>query len=88
LTQGKRILANAFARFYYINQCRGLEKWKDFVAFEARKERLLKKAIDHIQKSQFYFVKSCFQNWIQNAKYLEKEQDFKKECIRVQDTTF
>ena len=58
------------------------------MAFEARKERLLKKAIDHIQKSQFYFVKSSFQNWIHKAKYLEKEQEFKKECIRVQDTTF
>jgi hypothetical protein len=58
------------------------------VAFGARKERLLKKAIDHIQKSQFYFVKSSFQNWIHKVKYLEKEQEFKKECIRVQDTTF
>ena len=53
-TQARRIISNAFARFYYVSQTRGFEKWKEYVAFEKNKERLMKKMIDHWRKYQFY----------------------------------
>jgi hypothetical protein len=33
-TQARRIIANAFARFYYVSETRGFEKWKEYVIFE------------------------------------------------------
>ena len=42
-TQARRIISNAFARYYYVNETRGFEKWKEVVQFEKQKERLLKK---------------------------------------------
>lgn len=30
-TQARRIISNAFARFYYTNETRGFEKWKEYV---------------------------------------------------------
>jgi hypothetical protein len=62
--QGQRIIANAFARFHGANLTRGLEKWKEWVLFQQRRERMLVKIIDHQIKSQFYRVKSAFKNWI------------------------
>jgi hypothetical protein len=52
--QAQRIISNAFARFYYVNETRGFERWKEYVNFEKHKERLLKKTLDHWRKYQFY----------------------------------
>lgn len=30
-TQARRIISNAFARFYYVSSTRGFEKWKEYV---------------------------------------------------------
>ena len=49
-TQARRIISNAFARFYYVSETRGFEKWKEFVVFEKRKERLIKKYLEHMKK--------------------------------------
>ena len=46
--QAQRIIANTFARFYYVNQTRGFEKWKEYVQFENNKKKLLKKYFDHM----------------------------------------
>jgi hypothetical protein len=48
--QAQRIIANAFARFYYIGETRGFEAWKTYVNDQKRKERLIKKIIDHMRK--------------------------------------
>lgn len=86
--QARRIIANAFARFYYVSETRGFEKWKEFVEFEKRKERLMKKYIDHMKKSQFYMVKAALQNWIQNCKIQEKRDLLKKEEMKLRDAQF
>ena len=57
--QARRVISNAFARFYYVSETRGFEKWKEYVQFEKKKERLFKKYIDHWRKSQFYMVKAA-----------------------------
>lgn len=49
-TQARRIISNAFARFYYVNQTRGFEKWKEVVNFEKQRERIIKKTLDHWQR--------------------------------------
>lgn len=49
--QARRIISNAFARFYYVNETRGFEKWKEFVVFEKNKEKLLKKIGDRLKKN-------------------------------------
>ena len=49
--QARRIISNAFARFYYVNETRGFEKWKEFVISEKHKERLLKKMADRLKKN-------------------------------------
>ena len=58
------------------------------MTFEKRRESLLKKSINHIIKSQFYVVKSSFKNWIQKVKILEREDELKKEKMRVSDLDF
>lgn len=45
--QAQRVIANTFARYYYIGETRGFEKWRDFVNEQKRKERIMKKMIDH-----------------------------------------
>jgi hypothetical protein len=85
-TQARRIIANAFARFYYVSETRGFEKWKEVVEFEKRRNRLMQKIIDHWRKYQFYFVKSSFQNWILNANIRERAEQLAKENIRVADS--
>lgn len=50
-SQARRIISNAFARYYYVNETRGFEKWKDFVTYEKHKERLLKKIGDRLRKN-------------------------------------
>jgi hypothetical protein len=87
-TQARRIISNAFARFYYVSETRGFEKWKEHVAFEKRKERLFRKYIDHWKKHQFYRVKAALQNWIQNCKINEKKELLKKEEMKVKDAQF
>eukprot|EP00347_Sterkiella_histriomuscorum_P005910 403354803 len=87
-TQARRIISNAFARFYYVSETRGFEKWKEYVDFEKRKEKIFKKYIDHWRKHQFYMVKAALQNWIQNCKIDEKKDLLKKEELRVKDAQF
>lgn len=38
---GERSLANRFARFYYVNETRGFEKWKEWIEFEKHKEKVI-----------------------------------------------
>ena len=45
--QAKRVIKNAFARFYYVGETRGFEKWKEYVEDQKRKERLMKKMLGH-----------------------------------------
>jgi hypothetical protein len=87
-SQARRIIANAFARFYYTGETRGFEKWKEYVQFEKKKERLMKKYIDHMMKQQFYYFKSCFKNWILNANIQERKDQLKKEEMKVSDANF
>ena len=86
--QARRIISNAFARFYYVNETRGFEKWKEFVISEKHKERLLKKMADRLKKNQFYLIKSVLLNWIQNSKINERREELKREEMKVNDTAF
>jgi hypothetical protein len=86
--QARRIISNAFARYYYVNETRGFEKWKDFVSYEKHKERLLKRIGDRLRKNQFYLIKSVLSNWIQNCKIGERKEELKREEMKVADTEF
>jgi hypothetical protein len=77
--QAQRIIANAFVRYYYIGETRGFEKWKEFVADQKRKERIMKKMIDHWKRYQFNFVKNILKNWIANTNIQLKKDQLKKE---------
>lgn len=86
--QAQRIIANAFARFYYIGETRGFEKWREFVIESKRKEQILKKMLDHWKKYQFNYVKSCIKNWMAHANIQEKKDQLKKEELRLKDAEF
>lgn len=68
---GERSLSNAFARFYYINETRGFEKWKDYVALQKHKEKVIRRTIEHWRKHMWNFTKAVFKNWIQKARIHE-----------------
>ena len=87
-TQARRIISNAFARYYYVNETRGFEKWKEFVIFQKNKERIFKKIADRLKKNQFYLIKSVLLNWIQNTKINERREELKREEMKVNDTVF
>jgi len=87
-TQARRIISNAFAKFYYVSSTRGFEKWKEYVDYEKKKERIIKKTLDHWKKYQFYYVKSSFQNWMINCDIQERKEQLKKEEMRVNDSSF
>ena len=87
-SQARRIISNAFARYYYVNETRGFEKWKEFVISEKKKERLLKKIGDRLKKNQFYLIKSVLLNWIQNTKINERREELKREEMKVNDSAF
>jgi len=84
-SQARRIIANAFANFYYTGQTRGFEKWKEYTQFQKRREKLMRKVIDHWRKNQFYFVKSALKNWILNANIHERKEQVKKEEMKLAD---
>jgi hypothetical protein len=72
--------------YYYVGQTRGFEKWKEFTANEKRKEKLMKRMIDHWRKYKFYHVKSCFQNWMLQCDINERHEQVKKEEGKIADT--
>lgn len=83
--QSQRILSNTFARFYYVGETRGFEKWKDYVRDHKRKQSLLRNMIMHWMRYQFNYVKSAFHNWIINADIRERQDQIKKEDAKLTD---
>ena len=71
-----------------MSSTRGFEKWKEYVDFEKKKERIIKKTLDHWKKYQFYYVKSSFQNWMLNCDIQERKEQLKKEEMRASDSAF
>ena len=65
--QAKRVIYNGFARWYYVGERRGFEKWKEFVEHKRKQESIMKKMINHWKNYQFYFLKSALKNWMLNA---------------------
>jgi len=85
-TQAQRVLANAFAKYYYTGETRGIERWKEFVEFEKRKEKILRRTIEHWRHYMFYYVKSSFRNWMLNCDIRERQDQVKKAEMTVKDT--
>ncbi len=87
MTQAQRILANAIARFFYIGESRGFEKWRDYVEDQRRKEYLIQKMIGHMRKFQYERFIRSFKAWIANADIEERRKGIAKEEAKIDDTT-
>ncbi len=73
------MLANTFAKYYYVNQTRGFEKWREVMEFERHKEATMRKTLNHWRKHMFYYVKSSLKTWMLNADIAERKGQLKHE---------
>ena len=77
--QGQRVLSNYFARYFYVNETRGFEKWKEYVVWQKHKETIMKRYIEHWHKHKTQFLKSVFENWAKQCKL----RDLRSEISRT-----
>jgi hypothetical protein len=80
------VLANAFAKYYYIGETRGFEKWKQAVEFDKRRERLMNKMIMHWRQHMFNRVKAAFKTYIISEDIRERESEVKHKELEVEET--
>lgn len=83
--QANRIMANTFARFYYVKAERGIKKWKEVVEFQKHREMLLKDRINHLRYWEFYWMKQGFQNWIAQCKIRENKSAIKHTVLQTDE---
>lgn len=84
--QARRVIYNGFARWYYVGQTRGFEKWREYVEHKRRQESLMKKMINHWRNYQFYFLKAALKNWMLQSDIKERTEQLKQETMLANDT--
>ena len=66
--QGQKVLANAFARYYYVKANRGFNRWRDWLSAQKHRASIIDKISRMLTRSINNSVKRSWENWLAQSK--------------------